>query len=469
MKKLLNDKRFKYGTYSTVITIVVIILLVLVNLVVGEFDKSFDFTDDGDFALSDESKTVISDIAEPIKIYTTFQTNNSDSIIERTDRVIEQYRQASGNISVENVDLYLHPDFAKKYSTESKNVTTNAIIVESSDKHRVIGYNDYYSESDGKLSIEAAITSAIQFVNAESSPVLYFVTGHDEVTPDYCTSLVSQLGLANYTVNTVNLLDSDVPSDCTALVITPVSRDYTADEVKKVNAYLANDGRAFVLLGGINASQCPNLLSIISGYGYTLEDGYIFEGDDSKYMTYPYALFPNMVDGEITNPLNEKGYRVLAMASQALTSTDLKKKGIETSKVLTTTDKAYVKSGTSTVATKESGDKAGPFDLAVTVEDKSYTDKAHSTKLFIMSASVYFITPQSDEMVSGANSTFIVNAMNWLNDTEDSVYIASKNTTQQQIVVDAASATQVKVMCFLILPGIIFVCGFIVWLIRRNK
>ena len=42
-KNIFNDKRFKYGTYSTVVTIVFIAILVVFNLVVGQFNRSFDF------------------------------------------------------------------------------------------------------------------------------------------------------------------------------------------------------------------------------------------------------------------------------------------------------------------------------------------------------------------------------------------------------------------------------------------
>ena len=54
MKKIFNDKRFKYGTYSTVITLVILAILVAVNLVAGEFDYKIDLSEDSVFSLSDE-------------------------------------------------------------------------------------------------------------------------------------------------------------------------------------------------------------------------------------------------------------------------------------------------------------------------------------------------------------------------------------------------------------------------------
>ena len=72
-------------------------------------------------------------------------------------------------------------------------------------------------------------------------------------------------------------------------------------------------------------------------------------------------------------------------------------------------------------------------------------------------------------MVNNANSTFVVNAVNWLNDNTDSIYIAAKSLQNSSIVVDAGAAAKIKIISWFILPGILFAAGFIVWITRRNK
>lgn len=146
-----------------------------------------------------------------------------------------QYKQKSkvGSLSVENIDLYLHPDFAKNYNSEDKPVSTGSIIVVSNDKYRVISESDYYDSENGQFSIESAITSAIQFVDAEESPAVYFVTGHGEAEPENFSSLSKQMSLANYSVKTINLLEDNIPTDCAVLMITPCSRDYSDVEAQR--------------------------------------------------------------------------------------------------------------------------------------------------------------------------------------------------------------------------------------------
>ncbi len=470
MKKLLNDKRLKYGTYSTVITIVIIAILIVLNLIVGQFNKSFDMTRENIYSLSEETMGVIENIENDINIYTLFSTGYSDGVINKVEQVISEYTQKSSKIKVSNVDLYLHPDFTKKYANENNSVGVNSIIVERGDKYRVISYSDYYSQSSAeKLNIESNITSAIQFVNMETAPKIYFITGHDETDYSYFTTLIDRLKLSNYDMESLNLIDNEIPSDCTALVITPGARDFTKAEADKVKAYLAYDGRAFFLIGGSDSNNFKNLMSIVNAYGVTLENGYVLEGQQDKYYKYPYAIFPGIEEHEVNSTLLNKEYITYAVASQAITELDVKKQGLKIEPLLTTTDSSYIKAEGNSSPNKESNDISGPFNVAVAVTDSSYSDKSHTTKIVVCGLSYYFIDPNYDEMVVNGNSTFVVSALNWLDDMTKGVSISPKTISSDTVLIDESSANKIKLLGWAVIPGCLFLVGFAVWLIRRNK
>lgn len=466
MKNLFKDKRVKYGTYSTVVAMIFLAILVMINLVVGQFNRSFDTTKDKLFGLSSETQQVLDNMTSKVTIYTTSKTGSSDSIEYRVEQVLMQYKQKSkvGSLSVENIDLYLHPDFAKNYNSEDKPVSTGSIIVVSNDKYRVISESDYYDSENGQFSIESAITSAIQFVDAEESPAVYFVTGHGEAEPENFSSLSKQMSLANYSVKTINLLEDNIPTDCAVLMITPCSRDYSDVEAQKVKDYLTSAGRVYCIIGGIDTANCKNLMGIINSYGLTVNSGYIYEGDENSYMMYPYAVLPTIAKSDITSQITEKGYKVLAVASQALENTEIKKKDVEIEPLLTTSKKSYVKEGENKAVSKESGDKSGPFNIAVSVKDKS-----NDSKLIVTGCSYYLVEPNVDSMVNGANATFVISGLNWLNDQSDNIYISPKDIMTETIVVDEASASKLKILAWAVIPVIIFVIGFAVWAVRRDK
>ena len=465
MKNLFKDKRIKYGTYSTVVAMIFLAILVMINLVVGQFNRSFDTTKDKLFGLSSETQQVLDNMTSKVTIYTTSKTGSSDSIGDRVEQVLTQYKQKSkvGSLNVENIDLYLHPDFAKNYNSEDKPVSTGSIIVVSNDKYRVISESDYYDSENGQFSIESAITSAIQFVDAEELPAVYFVTGHGEAEPENFSSLSKQMSLANYSVKTINLLEDNIPTDCAVLMITPCSRDYSDVEAQKVKDYLTSAGRVYCIIGGIDTANCKNLMGIINSYGLTVNSGYIYEGDENSYMMYPYAVLPTVTENDITSQITEKGYKVLTVASQALENTEIKKKDVEINPLLTTSKKSYIK-GENTAVSKENGDKSGPFNVAVSVNDKS-----NNSKLIVTGCSYYLVEPNTDSMVNGANSTFVISGLNWLNDQSDNIYISPKDIMTETIVVDEASAGKLKILAWAVIPAIIFVIGFAVWAVRRNK
>ena len=466
MKNLFKDKRIKYGTYSTVVAMIFLAILVMINLVVGQFNRSFDTTKDKLFGLSSETQQVLDNMTSKVTIYTTSKTGSSDSIGDRVEQVLTQYKQKSkvGSLNVENIDLYLHPDFAKNYNSEDKPVSTGSIIVVSNDKYRVISESDYYDSENGQFSIESAITSAIQFVDAEELPAVYFVTGHGEAEPENFSSLSKQMSLANYSVKTINLLEDNIPTDCAVLMITPCSRDYSDVEAQKVKDYLTSAGRVYCIIGGIDTANCKNLMGIINSYGLTVNSGYIYEGDENSYMMYPYAVLPTVTENDITSQITEKGYKVLTVASQALENTEIKKKDVEINPLLTTSKKSYIKEGENTAVSKENGDKSGPFNVAVSVNDKS-----NNSKLIVTGCSYYLVEPNTDSMVNGANSTFVISGLNWLNDKSDNIYISPKDIMTETIVVDEASAGKLKILAWAVIPAIIFVIGFAVWAVRRNK
>jgi ABC-2 type transport system permease protein len=247
-------------------------------------------------------------------------------------------------------------------------------------------------------------------------------------------------------------------------MITPCSRDYSDVEAQKVKDYLTSAGRVYCIIGGIDTANCKNLMGIINSYGLTVNSGYIYEGDENSYMMYPYAVLPTVTENDITSQITEKGYKVLTVASQALENTEIKKKDVEINPLLTTSKKSYIKEGENTAVSKENGDKSGPFNVAVSVNDKS-----NNSKLIVTGCSYYLVEPNTDSMVNGANSTFVISGLNWLNDQSDNIYISPKDIMTETIVVDEASAGKLKILAWAVIPAIIFVIGFAVWAVRRNK
>lgn len=464
MNKLFKNKKFRYGTYSTAVTMVVLAILVAINLVVSRFDYKVDLTEEGVFSLSDETVATLKGTDKTINIYTLFSTKEGDTVISRVQQVLEQYRLHDGNIHVENKDLYLYPDFAKDYASDEVNVDQNSIIVESGEKYRVISYADYYE--NGVLSIEENITSAIQFVTSEKNSKIYFVSGHGEVDPSQLETISKEFKLNNYSVDTINLIEKDVPDDCTVLFVTPVGADYSKEEAQKVKDYLMNDGRAMFMLMGVEKEAFPNLCSVLSEYGLESISGFVLEGE-GNYIQYPVAVIPHVENHEITKSVSENKYTLLAYMSQAFKETEVKRQGLVMEPLLTTSKESYVKGVDAVSMNKETGDEEGPFTLAYGVTDSDYTDKKHTTKV-VVSGTFSMLLPDTESLVNNSGKTFIMGCIRWLDEGSSQVSISSKSIVGESLVINDGDKTKIQLVSWGIIPGVLFLAGFVVWIRRRN-
>ena len=465
MKKFFTDKKIRYGTFSTVISLVFIAVLIVVNLIIGELDHKFDMTSADTYSITDKTRTVLDGLDKDITIYTMFKTGNSDSIVARVQHILDQYAE-NPHIKIENKDLYLYPDFVKQYSSEDKTVAVNSLIVKSGKRFKVINYGEYFDTS-GELNVESCVTGAINYVGLESDSVIYAVTGHGEIETEQFTNFVKQAELANYSFKSVNLLESDIPDDCSVLLMTTCYRDYSADEAQKIKDYLTADGRLMFIASAITKEDHPNMLSILNAYGLDLGNTYIMEGDTANYLQNPAGVIAKQTEHKINESLKESNYKVFCYCADSINVLELKKQGLEIENVLTSSESSYLKAEGNMSPNYEAGDEKGPFAMAAAVTDSTYTDKSHTTKIMAIGC-FYLLYPDADAVVNGANSTFLVNSLNWLNDAEDNVYIAPKSLANEKIVIDAGTADKIKIVVWGVIPGVIFVIGLIVCLKRRN-
>ncbi|MCD8089266.1 MAG: GldG family protein [Clostridiales bacterium] len=472
--KIFSDKRFRYGTYSTLCAVIVIALAVLVNLIAGSINYKKDLTPNSIYAITDATKEVLSGLDDEVTIYALYQTGQEDTVITQ---ILDQYDNASGKINVSVKDPVLYPQFVEQY-TGGGSVSTGSLIVESGDRYKVIQSSELYTssmdystgETAQSVSAESKITSAVQYVTSDSLPILYTVTGHNEMTlSDIGSALSDDLETANYEIRDINLFDSDIPEDCSVLVLTTPQNDYTAAEAEKVKAYLANDGRAIFMID-YQYNAFENVSSILADYGLSLDNPIIFEGDSSyQYENYPTAILPDIAIHDATADMAQK--RVLFTTAYGITELPDKRVSTTVEPLLTTSSSAFGKVNEDETVTKSEEDIDGPFNVAVAVTDSTYTDTSHVTKLVVCSAYYYTLYSYADAMVSYGNSDFILGCINWLNDSSDTetVTISAKSLASETFYTDYAQSERIKYTCVIFLPLFIIGMGFWVWFSRRNK
>ena len=142
------------------------------------------------------------------------------------------------------------------------------------------------------ITAEQSFTGAIKYVQSETTPVIYFSTGHDEIdyTTNY-TSLERILKLNNYDVKPLDLFSlTAIPEDCSVLAMASPKKDITTAERKLISAYLQQGG-SLLFITDFNTAAFPELNAMLVDYNLEVSNNKIREGStDYRLQDDPYIL-----------------------------------------------------------------------------------------------------------------------------------------------------------------------------------
>lgn len=468
-------RKMRAGGYATMVAALTIAVAVAANLMVSNLPASmtkWDMTENGVYTLSEQSEEVAAGLDKEVTIYHIAQKGAEDSILVK---FLDQYSALSPNIKVKTIDPDVYPNFASQYTQEQ--LYNNSLIVVCGDNSRYVSYYDifkttytsYYSAStdfDG----EGALTSAVAYVTSENLPKVYVLSGHGEPgLPDAITHALEQ---QNLTVESSLVLMSQesVPEDADAVIIYAPQSDLSQEDAQKLKDYIAAGGK-ILLATNDTGEEMPNLQSVTEEFGLSAKPGMVFDGDASYAASYPMYLLPEMVQHDITSPLIEGGYVVLAPAAHALETAETLPEGVTVTPLLSTSDQGYNKADSLTLETleKEEGDETGAFDIAAAAEKTVSDEENAEPARLVWFGTAQMLDTQVDAMTAGANSDLVVNAAAWLCDKQDSISIHAKSLDMEYLTVPAGARAVLSAVTIVVIPAAFLIAGILVWKRRKSR
>lgn len=300
-------KKWKYGIPASALTagVVAIILLlnVFVTVLVGKFPLKFDLTSQKLYEITDTTYEYLKTYHTPTTIYLlsggagTGTNAPADTYIVN---VLEKYDKASSSIQLEIVDMKSNPTFGQKYLSGNEQFSSNTVIVDGGNKFRVYKQAELYDTSSNilGLNVEQKITSALKYVSSENVRKAYFVQGHNEVE---MAAGQQRLHDDNYETAEINLLNEDIPQEAALLVVFNPSIDFTLAEIAKLDAYLANGGKAQFFFY-MSVSGLTNLYDYLKQWGIQVNDDAVMETDRQNMIASGGVpmLIPSYAENDIT-------------------------------------------------------------------------------------------------------------------------------------------------------------------------
>lgn len=477
---ILARRQFRYGGYATALTAIVIAVAVLLNVALSVIEDnwalSIDVTALNATDFSDDTKKVVSEVEEEVRVYTTFQDSTTTSIRIQVDEVLNKYHAMNGNIAVDNIDPAKEPTRIKQYAGD-QSLTEGSLIITNADETRVkvVDRTEYYyyytSQYTGSsytfFDIESIMTSALLYVTSDETPRVFYLTGHDELDSDsYCTVLTSQLQSQNYDVSKLNLTDNEediaLEAGDTLVVLNP-ARDLSDAEYEILRAWLPTGGRLLFTLQYDNSNNLPNFEKLLDYYQMSFGEGVIMEdaSSSSNWNQDYYTLVPNLdADHQVTSVMAENSAYVMLPYTRPINQVNMPESGMQFDNILTTSEKAVV-------MVDDEKSAPGTQILAMTMVDRDTEDSNKDIRIALLGS--YYSLADTSLLNYSYNMTFTMNLFNWLVNRENTVEISSKLLEASTLAIpDSTTAWTLAAIIVVAIPMIVLVGGIVVWIRRRR-
>lgn len=323
-----SDKIKSEGLSVTARIILAIAIAIALLLILNGKLPKIDLTSSQVYTISKESKELVKVLDNELQII-YFATSGKMDSQEGTiiQAILKQYEKYSKNIKLEFVDLNKRPDLAVKYGINED----GTVYLFYNGRNKKLTPIDFWEitqapdeTSQGKqlFTAEKLISSAIRYLLSAQGKKIYFVLGHSEkYTNDYQENgygtISEYLGKIDREVVNINLLEKGkIPEDCSILFIAAPKEDYSNEEIKIIEDYIAKGGK-FILITDFDVNS--NIVArLLKKYDVIQEKGVI--ADDVNYFYGLGSFYPltQLAYHKITEKVQEYNKPILVSTAAPL-------------------------------------------------------------------------------------------------------------------------------------------------------
>ena len=480
-------RQLKYGSLSVVFTVIVIAAIVLCNVLITFAAEKFpalsiDTSANQYYELSDESIEylgTLDDYSIKVIFIGSKSTLISDKYYNKVITLAEKYEQYAKDITVSYVDIDKNPGFAADY--DDAELTVGDALVVCGNRYRQLTSGDflYASEEDQQaaqeyeteveysLNAEYALTTAIMVVTASDEPQATVITGHGEKELPKLTTLLENNG---FTVGTQSII-KEFPAESNMLIIAAPTKDYSEEDLKKLDDFMYNEGKYgknIFYIADYSQPVLPNLEAFLYDWGIILEEGVVYESDDSVAIaSRPYLNRLSFIDPNLTlsSALAEvTAYGYYGRPAKIASSLDVSMKNeitlqhSETSKVGKSTEDGFVK-----------GDgEAYPYvAMARTTLEKTSTDYTAMESSLIFANSAGFFEGELFERAYSANSDVTMAVVDAVLGRGNNLLLPVKSLSAASLGITYETANVIGAIATIVIPVALLVACLFVYIRRR--
>jgi hypothetical protein len=487
--------RWKIGFDVVLRTALVLAVVAMLNYLGAQFFQRFYLSSQTRVALSSRTLTVLSTLTNKVAVTLYFDTRDPENFYPNILALLNEYHAANKNISVRTVDYVRDAGTAAKikeqYNLPSSVDSPNAppakdlIIFDSGGKVIVIPGEAIVQHKLEPTAKDDPNQKELQFRNKPvafngeimfTSKLLalagarpfkaYFLQGHGESSlADSGQFGFTKFGLElaqNYiaVTNYELSLNDPVPMDCNLLIIAAPTAAFKEMELQKIDRYLTEGGRLFVLFNYASIEHPTGLEPILQRWGVNVAADYVKDpqnsitGQDLKVRDFNPKTF--------VAPLTQ--FSLQMILPRPVMKINWQNPPANAPQV----DELVLSGETATLA-GEPGTAPRRYPLMAAVEQKPVagaTTLRGNTRIVVAGDSIFL---GNYYIQGGGNRDFVNYAANWLLDRQELLAgISPRPVTEFRLLLTRKQSQQLDWLLLGVLPGGVLFLGWLVWLVRRK-
>jgi len=477
-------RRWKIGFDVAVRTALVLAVVVMVNYLGAQFYGRYYLSSQTQVKLSARSLSVVHSITNLVTV--TVYYDKTDDWYPTIIALLNEYRSANPNISIKTVDYLTDPGAAQKIKDQYKLSSAkdkDLVIFDCAGHVKVVNGEALtqvklepvpnatereFRRKPVAFNGEMMFTAMLLAVENPKPLKAYFLQGHGEPS-------LSESGYADYlkfgqvlaesyiATEPLQLLgDSTVPDDCNLLIIAGPSTELSPEELQKIDKYLTQGGRLFILFNELSKQHLTGLEPILARWGVNVASDTVVDRQHSTTASAQDIIVFNFSSHPAVNPLTKLALQMILPRPVSL---------VDSPNPPADAPKVEELAFSSPQATLLSDPTAVPrsYPLMAAVEQKTAAGVANTrgaTRILVVGDS-FFLGNQMIE--AGANRDFVGYAANWLLDRTVLLEgIGPRPVKEYRLTITRAQLRQVRWLLLGALPGGVLVFGWLVWLVRRK-
>jgi ABC-type uncharacterized transport system involved in gliding motility auxiliary subunit len=452
IKVFVRSKYFEKVLFHGINVLLVCSILALVNYLGNKNYREFDLTKENRNSLTEQTLKILEMVKEPLKM-TVFAKREEWNMMLA---LLKLYEGQNPHIELEAVDTDVRPDLV-----QAKGITQNGTVV--------IEYQG--KESMFTLVDELSITNALLKALRKEKIVLYFVTGHQELSCDETSEegisfLCEKLKAQNYEVKSIDLTQKmSIPQDASAVFVLGPVTGFLKQETEILKDYLNRGKGAFflALAPAFKSELYDNLVSLLKPYGLALGKDVVIDRLSTVQgaeATIPIVSKYNH-NHPVTQGFEQRTVFPLSSSVKMLPGNDMVEILASTSDYPGSWAETNLKGVTQGKAEfNEKEDTKGPVGLLGVSEGASQS----GSRVALLGSSSFLINAYQGQ---SGNTTLFLNTVSWMVNDEGIISFNRPGVEEFPVILSAQHLQLIFVISILLVPIIFF--GTAIFIYRRRR